>query len=141
VDNTLRSMESSDIEAFLVKIIENFESSTMFKKNLVMWLDSLLKLHFLNILSLPAKTLDKLKNLQTLIKNRTKSLNKVIEVKSKLENLMTLFGANKSIKTSAQTQSNEFKTYTPMAIYNESDSEDDFKQSIYNKLKKKSQTK
>jgi len=120
-------MENTDIEAFLVKIIENFESSTMFKKNLVMWLESLLRLHFLNILSLPSKTLDKLKNLQTLIKNRTKSLNKVVEVKSKLENLMTLFGANRSLNNNQQI--NDVKTYTPMGVYNESDSEDEFKQS------------
>jgi hypothetical protein len=121
-------MENTDIEAFLVKIIENFESSTMFKKNLVMWLECLLRLHFLTILSLPAKTLDKLKNLQTLIKNRTKSFNKVVEVKSKLENLMTIFGANKVVKN-AQNQLSEFKNYTPMGIYNESDSEDEFKKS------------
>ena len=120
-------MENTDIEAFLVKIIENFESSTMFKKNLVMWLESLLRLHFLNILSLQSKTLDKLKNLQTLIKNRTKSLNKVVEVKSKLENLMTLFGANRSLNNNQQI--NDVKTYTPMGVYNESDSEDEFKQS------------
>lgn len=133
-------MENKDIEAFLVKIIENFESSTMFKKNLVMWLESLLRLHFINILSLPTSTLEKLKNLQVLIKNRTKSLNKVVEVKSKLENLLTLFNSNKTEKagmngiSNGKTQINELKTYTAMGVYNESDSEDEFRKSIYKLL-------
>jgi hypothetical protein len=123
IENTVTKMDAELIQKFIPKFIELFQSNVFFKKNLLPWLDLLFKHHFFLILSLPKNTLESLKNLKFLMENRTKNLTRLIEVHSKLENLMNLI----QIKNTSNVNkiSNETMNYEPLLGYNESDSEEE----------------
>jgi hypothetical protein len=91
IENTVKSMDKEILQLFIVKLIEKFQSANIMKRNFVLWIDYLFKCHFFTILSLPKETQEKLNSMQVLIKARTKHFVKLIEVKSKLESIFSIF--------------------------------------------------
>ena len=132
IEMTIKKMDSELINFFISKLIEVFQSNVFFKHNMLPWLDILFKHHMIEIVRLPKKTQNNLKNIQTLIQNRTKNLDRLEEISYKLENLMELF--NKKKKNS---KTENAVTYEPLLVYNESDSEDEKKTQLKEKMTNK----
>jgi hypothetical protein len=130
IENTVKKMETEILRGFISKLIEVFQSNAFFKRNILPWLQFLFKYHQLEIINLPAKTLVSLRSIQTLIRNRTKNFDRLLEVSSKVENLMNNF------KSKAPVKEEKFQNYEPLLVYNESDDEDEKKEkeNIKNKL-------
>ena len=134
IDNTVKSMDKEILSIFITKIIEKFQSVNIMKKNFILWIDYLFKYHFFTILSLPKETQSQLHSMQVLINSRTKNLVKLIEVKSKLESVLTLFSNN--ITQNSLNGVNNNQGEVPLLLYNESDSDDDNNKKYELKLKK-----
>ena len=124
-------MDKEVLILFISKLIEKFQSVNIIKRNFILWIDCLLKYKFLTILSLPKETQEKLRSMQVLIDSRTKNLEKLIQVKSKLETVLSLFADKGGKKTIKASDSNE----VPMLLYNESDSDEEKNKKFNIKLK------
>lgn len=131
VENTINLMDKEVLILFISKLIEKFQSVNIIKRNFILWIDCLLKYKFLTILSLPKETQEKLRSMQVLIDSRTKNLEKLIQVKSKLETVLSLFADKGGKKTIKASDSNE----VPMLLYNESDSDEEKNKKFNIKLK------
>lgn len=131
IDNTVINMDKDLVGSFIAKFVEGFQSSNFYKKNLIPWLDSLFKHHFALLVVMPKYSLDSLKNLKTMIENRTKNLNRLVEVHSKLENLIEIFDKNNKVNG----ETNHTINKEPLLVYNESDSEEEvIKKNLTEKL-------
>lgn len=94
------------------------------------WLNEILQQHFFVIAAMDNNRLSSLRQMQTLISNRTKNLNRLIEVQSKLDNLVCLFNVNANVDVDMDGNGNvnansTGNSYEPLLIYNESDSEEE----------------
>jgi hypothetical protein len=125
IDSTVKKMDSNLIAGFVSKLIETFQSSVLFKRNMLPWLDLLFNYHLLEIIQLPKKTLANLKNIQILIQNRIKNLDRLKEISYKLDTLINVTKSDKNKKSQNNKNSNKSKTYEPLLVYNESDSENE----------------
>jgi hypothetical protein len=134
IENSVKSMNKEILAIFIPKLIEKFQSVNIMKKNFILWIDYLFKHHFFTILSLPKETQTQLNSMQVLINSRTKNFIKLIEVRSKLESILTLF-SNKNTQNN-QNGINSHQEETPMLLYNESDSEEEKNKKYNLKLKK-----
>lgn len=130
IETTVKKMDSLTIQGFVDRIIEVFQSNSVFKRNILPWFQSLFKYHQIEILKMPAKTLVSLSNVQALIKNRTKNYSRLMEIGNKLEFLI-----NNSKTQNQKKYTNEFTTYEPLLVYHESDSEEETKNKIKEKLR------
>lgn len=125
-------MDPELITRFIEKFVHIIQAPSFYKKNLLPWLNSLFQIHFFTLASMNQDHLAALKQVQTLIANRTKNLNRLLEVQSKLDNLANIFG---STSTRENTISSAKKsTYEPLLVYNESDSEEETQTSIFYKF-------
>lgn len=134
IENTVKIMDREIIELFMDKLIEKFHSSSIMKRNFIIWIDCLLKVHFFMILSLPKTTLEKLNSMQVLVCSRTNNIVKLIEVKSKLDSFVTLF--SDKIEEKIINGNGDNVKDTPMLLNNESDSDEDKNKKFNVKLKK-----
>jgi len=134
IENSVKSMDKDILLLFIPKMIEKFQSVNIMKKNFVLWIDYLFKHHFFTILSLPKETQTQLHSMQVLINSRTKNFIKLIEVRSKLESILTLF-SNKNTQNTLNGI-NSHQEETPMLLYNESDSDEEKNKKYNLKLKK-----
>ena len=133
IENTVNLMDKEILQLFICKLVEKFQSANIMKRNFVIWIDCLFRSHFYTILTLPKEIQEKLITMQVLINSRTKNFVKLIEVKSKLESILSLF-SNKQGEKPIQNVDNAEDT--PMLLYNESDSDEEKNKQFNLKLKK-----
>jgi hypothetical protein len=115
IESTIRKMDNDLVKAFIAKSVEVLQS--MRGSNIVTWIKMIFSHHRSMIVTFPQKSLENLRQLQLLIANRVKNYNSLVETKAKLDVLLNNTGKS----------SNKQKTYEPLLVYNESDSEDDVK--------------
>jgi cell division protein FtsB len=121
-------MERELVIRFIDKLIEIFQSNYFYKKNILPWLNLLFTHHFFILASIDNNKINSLKQIQTLINTRTKNLGYLLQVQSKLENLINLFDKKEQINNKSTNQNSN---YEPLLVYNESDSEEENKNSKY----------
>ena len=134
IESTVKKMDAELLKGFIAKLIEVFQSNAFFKRNILPWFQLLFKYHQIEIIKLPAKILINLRSIQTLIKNRTKNHDRLLEVSTKLESLINGFNLNN--KKNEEKKGGEFVTYEPLLVYNESDSEEETKSKLKEQMKK-----
>lgn len=122
VDSTVKLLSIEQIESFLSKACERFNSKV--QKGIVIWLESIFRHHF-SILPV-----NQLKKLEALIIAKTMNYSVLLETQAKIELLSDLKSTlvsndqNKITKSKKQAENKEIK---PLLVYYESDDENEKK--------------
>lgn len=126
IDTTVRKMNKHLIKLFISKLIEIFQSNLIVKSktNFLKWIELLFKYHTIVILKMPVDVLNTLRRINSIINSRIKNLDRLVEINKKFEGIMKEINLNQN---SQNKKGNQFVTYEPLLIYNESDSEEEIR--------------
>ncbi len=125
IDYTVKQMDSTIIQLFLEKVIDLFQSNSLYSKNILPWLKKIFKYHKFHILSMDNKTIENLNLIKNYIINYTKYYDKFSILKEKLSLIHKEKGDKININNSNNNIDNNIKG--PLLTYYESDDEEEIK--------------
>ena len=125
IDYTVKQMDSTIIQLFLEKVIDLFQSNSLYSKNILPWLKKIFKYHKFHILSMDNKTIENLNLIKNYIINYTKYYDKFSILKEKLSLIHKEKGDKININNSNNNIENNING--PLLIYYESDDEEEIK--------------
>ena len=125
IDYTVKQMDSTIIQLFLEKVIDLFQSNSLYSKNILPWLKKIFKYHKFHILSMDNKTIENLNLIKNYIINYTKYYDKFSILKEKLSLIHKEKGDKININNSNNNIENNING--PLLTYYESDDEEEIK--------------
>ena len=125
IDYTVKQMDSTIIQLFLEKVIDLFQSNSLYSKNILPWLKKIFKYHKFHILSMDNKTIENLNLIKNYIINYTKYYDKFSILKEKLSLIHKEKGDKININNSNNNLDNNING--PLLTYYESDDEEEIK--------------
>ncbi len=126
IDYTVKQMDSTIIQIFLEKVIDLFQSNSLYSKNILPWLKKIFKYHKFHILSMDNKTIENLNLIKNYIINYTKYYDKFSILKEKLSLIHKEKGDKININNSNNNIENNING--PLLTYYESDDEQEIKE-------------
>ena len=126
IDYTVKQMDSTIIQLFLEKVIDLFQSNSLYSKNILPWLKKIFKYHKFHILSMDNKTIENLNLIKNYIINYTKYYDKFSILKEKLSLIHKEKGDKININNSNNNIENNING--PLLTYYESDDEQEIKE-------------
>ena len=135
IDYTVKQMDSTIIQLFLEKVIDLFQSNSLYSKNILPWLKKIFKYHKFHILSMDNKTIENLNLIKNYIINYTKYYDKFSILKEKLSLIHKEKGDKININNSNNNIENNING--PLLTYYESDDEEEIKKEEEKNIKMK----
>ena len=126
IDYTVKQMDSTIIQIFFEKVIDLFQSNSLYSKNILPWLKKIFKYHKFHILSMDNKTIENLNLIKNYIINYTKYYDKFSILKEKLSLIHKEKGDKININNSNNNIENNING--PLLTYYESDDEQEIKE-------------
>ena len=126
IDYTVKQMDSTIIQIFFEKVIDLFQSNSLYSKNILPWLKKIFKYHKFHILSMDNKTIENLNLIKNYIINYTKYYDKFSILKEKLSLIHKEKGDKININNSNNNLENNING--PLLTYYESDDEQEIKE-------------
>ena len=136
IEETVKQMNNDCIGKFIEKSLDIFQSNTFFVKNIILWINKIIKLKKINILS--KNNIENFNKIQIYIKDKIKCFNNLCLLKQKMNKINKLFCSikenkdkfiknNENSKENKEYNENKPIIFEPLLTYYESEDEEEKK--------------